>query len=184
MNRKYYEETLRDKKYHALTYVPNTMRIEKHHTVCEWLCDCGTTITARAQYVIKGRLQSCKCYVFRTRENNSQWRGVGDMPGAYWSNFRASARYRKIKLRITQKEAWGLFLKQERKCALTGVTLTFDTRRERRDGSASLDRIDSSKPYVKENIQWVHKDLNNMKKGLPQDRFIEWCHKVSAYQNI
>ena len=37
--------------------------------------------------------------------------------------------------------------------------------------TASLDRIDSSKGYTEDNIQWVHKDVNQMKMDLPEQRF-------------
>lgn len=49
---------------------------------------------------------------------------------------------------------------------------------KRIEASASLDRIDSSKGYEQGNVQWVHKDINNMKQSFSQDKFIDWCKKV------
>lgn len=45
-------------------------------------------------------------------------------------------------------------------------------------GTASLDRIDSSKGYIKGNIQWVHKDINKMKNNYNQAYFINLCALV------
>lgn len=51
-----------------------------------------------------------------------------------------------------------------------------------RNRTASLDRIDSSKGYKIENIQWVHKDINQMKSALENNKFIELCELVSENQ--
>lgn len=45
--------------------------------------------------------------------------------------------------------------------------------------TASLDRIDSSRGYEIDNIQWVHKDVNKMKMGLSQNEFIDICKIIS-----
>jgi hypothetical protein len=45
--------------------------------------------------------------------------------------------------------------------------------------TASLDRIDNDKGYVKSNIQWIHKDINYMKRILSQKKLIEYCNLVA-----
>jgi hypothetical protein len=47
--------------------------------------------------------------------------------------------------------------------------------------TASLDRIDSSKGYTIDNVQWVHKTVNLMKRELNQQDFIDICNKISYY---
>ena len=42
-----------------------------------------------------------------------------------------------------------------------------------------IDRIDSSKGYVKGNVQWVHKNVNLMKGKFDQEYFIEMCKKIT-----
>lgn len=49
--------------------------------------------------------------------------------------------------------------------------------------TASLDRIDSTKGYIHGNLQWIHKDLNQMKSNRTQDEFLEWVRKVYSYIN-
>ena len=76
-----------------------------------------------------------------------------------------------------------LFLNQDRKCALTGVNILLDYKsgEPRSTITVSLDRIDSSLPYTPDNVQWVHKLVNLMKRELHQNEFIDWCHKVTNH---
>ena len=65
------------------------------------------------------------------------------------------------------------------KCALTGIELKIGRRKEADLTTASLDRIDSNKPYCKNNIQWVHKQINLMKHAADQNEFIKFCKLVA-----
>ena len=88
------------------------------------------------------------------------WKGYGDMGASYWHSLRISAGKRDLPFEVTMKYLWEIYLKQERKCIFTGLNIAFD-RGSR--GTASLDRIDSSKGYIVGNVQWVHKDINKIK---------------------
>lgn len=44
--------------------------------------------------------------------------------GRYWSYLIRNARKRNIEVKVTQEEAWVIFLKQEKKCVYTGIKLT------------------------------------------------------------
>lgn len=48
---------------------------------------------------------------------------------------------------------------------------------------ASLDRIDSSKEYTKDNIAWIHKDIQRMKSDFPIEYFIQTCNKITNQQH-
>jgi len=75
-------------------------------------------------------------------------------------------------------------------CAITGCELKFHDyvgKSEKghstyANGNASLDRIDSSRGYEPDNIQWVHTDINIMKWELPLDELKYWCRKVIEHQ--
>ena len=47
--------------------------------------------------------------------------------------------------------------------------------------TASLDRIDSNKGYIKNNVQWVHKHINTMKMHMTDREFIDMCKKVAKH---
>ena len=46
-----------------------------------------------------------------------------------------------------------------------------------------MDRIDSTKGYIKGNVQWVHKTVNIMKNTFDNTLFINLCKKI-AENNI
>lgn len=69
-----------------------------------------------------------------------------------------------------------LYHKQNGYCALTGLKISMED-------SASLDRIDSEKPYIFNNVQWVHKDVNRMKNKYNLDYFLKLCKSVAEYNN-
>lgn len=64
---------------------------------------------------------------------------------------------------------------------MSGIPLHFTRLRTNynRYTTASLDRIDSARPYEPGNVQWVHKTINMMKQQFSQGVFIGWCHKVA-----
>ena len=49
------------------------------------------------------------------------------------------------------------------------------------DTTASLDRIDNSKGYLKGNVQWVHKDVNMAKGTMKNDSFIAMCKTIANF---
>lgn len=66
---------------------------------------------------------------------------------------------------------------QEYRCALSGVVLTPD--------EAELDHVvpfEQGGAHTKDNVQWVHRDINRMKSQMRQVEFVEWCRKVAAWQ--
>jgi hypothetical protein len=87
-------------------------------------------------------------------------------------------------VKITLRDMHLQFLRQNGKCAYTGVDLVFgETSNDRHRGktTASLDRKDSSKGYIKGNIQWVHKDINFFKSDLSDNKFRRMCLMVANY---
>lgn len=110
--------------------------------------------------------------------------GYKQIKGSLWKLYMWSAKKRDLPFAITIEDVWELFIKQNKKCALTGEYLYFDTYAKRGSGNASLDRIDSSKGYVLGNIQWVTKKVNIIKRELSQEEFLCLCRKVVDYEKI
>jgi hypothetical protein len=79
---------------------------------------------------------------------------------------------------------YGIGESQNWKCALTGLPLEFERGGTEWGGkwcnpnSCTIDRIDSSKGYVKGNIQLVLWKVNCIKRDLKDDEFIEICKQV------
>jgi endogenous inhibitor of DNA gyrase (YacG/DUF329 family) len=72
--------------------------------------------------------------------------------------------------------------KQQSKCALTGIDLTFQSNVADRY-TASLDRINSNFGYIKSNIQFVCNIVNSMKSNLEQGEFIKLAKMISTHES-
>jgi hypothetical protein len=145
-----------------------------------WLCDCacGGTTLAVGWALKKGRRVACNNPIHKKKHRN--WKGCGDLSASFFGWIKNGAEYRKIPFALTIESAWQLFLQQDKRCALTGVFLVMETdvTHHRDTHTASLDRINSSCGYMPGNIQWVHKDINNMKQTMTTDEFVAWCRRV------
>lgn len=161
-----------------------------------WFAICKCYVCGRGDYKVKpywvkgkygSHTKSCGCdktyFKRQTGRNSSKFRGHGEMNSCFVSNAERRARNKNLEFDLDAKFLWELYEKQNRRCALSGEPIKFpQTNRQRHLGTASLDRIDSSKGYIKINVQWVHKDINNLKMEFPQKNFIEWCRKVWMHQ--
>lgn len=79
---------------------------------------------------------------------------------------------RPVELNITKAYIILLFQKQKGVCALSGLPIILGD-------TASLDRIDPSKGYLKDNVWWIHKDLNKMKSAFSLEHFIYLCGVIT-----
>ena len=140
-------------------------------------CDCGKITIVSTTALRSRHTASCGCAHYRRNKHSPLYKGFEEVTGTYINQIKHSAKARKMAFNLSPKYLWELFIKQERKCALSGITLEFP-QLGTENGTASLDRIDSSKGYDEENVQWVHKAVNLMKWDFDQDEFIEWCKKI------
>lgn len=113
---------------------------------------------------------------------------AGDISSHYWNIIKNSSKKRKLLFSITPEYIWSIFIEQNKKCALSGIDLTFErnlgSRSSLKTQTASLDRIDSSKGYIEGNVQWVHKTINRLKMDLSDNEFIQYCKNIAKYQTI
>lgn len=152
-----------------------------------WECVCvckGVTKPLREYHIVNSKVKSCGCLQNRNRgEKHHNYTGCGGLGGAYYAMMKYQAGLRKIEFSLSVEYLWNLFLEQGRKCALTGVDLNITSQHYREihqeEQFASLDRIDSEKPYVEGNVWWVHKDVNRMKREYTVERFLEVCRQVA-----
>lgn len=111
------------------------------------------------------------------RENNSQWKGHKEIPYGWFSSYFERRSKRKQKVGdITIEQVYDLWIVQDKKCALSGVTIGFYD--DKNTHTCSIDRIDSLKDYTIDNIQLVHKDINIMKNRFDQSYFIQICSLI------
>lgn len=155
------------------------------------LCICGKEVKISSRSLKENDAPSCGCRFINilkntTGDRNPKWKGKGPIPGKMFSSLKKGAETRGLEFDITLDDMLKQLVFQNYKCALTGDVLHFQktsSSKGVKEANASLDRVDSSKGYVKGNIQWVLKSINRMKFDLPQELLIELCEKVTKNAN-
>lgn len=71
-----------------------------------------------------------------------------------------------------------LWTAQNGKCALTGMQMTYKFYEGRVDSNLSIDRIDSTKGYSKDNVQLVCMAANQMKNDLSMEELTSLCSMI------
>ena len=140
-------------------------------------CACGNRVKVIRASLVNGDSTQCKRCADIDQTSKEEYKQC------FYTKARLHAKRRGIDFKVSREELYDIFLKQNRKCALTGLPLMFaKTDNDQRHGktTASLDRIDSQKPYILENVQWVHKDVNKMKQNFSQPYFVNICKLIAA----
>ena len=165
---------------------PATAKYDKHrHSVVKCLC---TTCNKTEKFVyisaIKaGKSNKCAKCSAAGRGRKRKKAGYKDIPNWFWVGVIYQAEDRKIEFKLTIKDGQNQFEKQNKKCAISGEPLTFSpTKKSRRTaGNASLDRIDSSKGYTVDNVQWVTKMAQNVKQTYSMKDVYNMATKIVAW---
>jgi len=175
---------LSGKKINFLTVI-HPVKKEGNSKDVYWQCECecgNKPIIAGPLLRSKTRqIKSCGCQR-NDLLSKLYWKGYEEISSTYFSSLKYGAASRDIKFNVTIEQIWELFLKQDRKCAITGIDLVFS--RQLLDQTASLDRIDASKNYDIDNLMWVHKRINILRMQMPLEDFKKWCKLVVDYNNI
>lgn len=118
------------------------------------------------------------CKKCSNRKTDNCHRGMHNLIRISWfEKCKKGAALRGLSFDISLEDIWFMYTAQEGRCALSGLPIGWSE-----IGSihtASIDRIDSSKGYIKDNVQLLHKDVNFMKQQYSQEYFIEICKSVA-----
>jgi len=182
-------------KFGALEYTGNKYKI-KDRWEGEFKCDCGNVKTIRIDRVLKdcdGKYNKCTCNSARIRRSKN----IDEMGQDYsyylvYSKARHSGLHKiskkwpnGIKFDLTYLDIKNQYLKQGGKCFYTGEFLRLPMRlNDVYDSNISVDRIDSDKHYMPNNIVLTTKEINFFKSDKSHDRFIELCRTVSNYAKM
>jgi hypothetical protein len=165
-------EDITGQKFNKITAI-KYIRLDKFGKAI-WLfkCDCGREKELNASAAKANLTTSCGC----VRQRTARKLGHGLLSHRWFKKLQKSARERNYEINLDMEYLWNLFLEQDEKCAISGVSLTIypDSNKERLM-TASLDRIDSNVGYIKGNVQWVHKRINRMKNVLSIEELKFWC---------
>jgi hypothetical protein len=120
----------------------------------------------------------CQCY--KTINGAYNYQGYKDISASYFRRVKSNAKQVGREFTITKQSIWEQWKKQDGKCALSGIKIKIERNYTKIKGmTASLDRINSSKGYTNDNVQWIHKDINRMKSNFDEKYFIKICKLIS-----
>lgn len=155
---------------------------KRKYSYYECKCDCGNIVIKSSRKLLYAKICNKSCPLKpnkqKFRKESWMWRGYEDIPKSFFTKVKREAKEREIEFNLTIEELWDLFVKQNKKCALSGVDLKFQSNYRISDQTASIDRIDSSKGYTLDNVQWVHKIVNFMKQSMLKSELISWCKRI------
>lgn len=140
-------------------------------------CACGVEKTVLGTHMLQGNTLHCGQCKERGKPNN--WTGCGSVSGTYFAQVKsgaAGARGRRpLPFEVSIEYLADLLdNKQGGLCALSKLPISIKAH------TASLDRRDSSLGYVEGNVQWLHKDINMMKRHYDQEYFLKLCKLVAG----
>jgi len=138
-------------------------------------CHCGNIFKTTVCKVGSGHTSSCGC------ARGRQFQGGELICQDFYGRLARGAEQRSISVEISISDIEKQLIAQNLKCALTGRTLIFG-KIPIGKYTASVDRIDSSKGYTKDNIQILHKDVNLSKQSMSQEDFITMCKEIAEWK--
>lgn len=166
-------------------------------------CECGFEKLVHCLTLVKGQSTACfNCGHGNKGESNAKWKGYKEVPGSFINRITSRSKKSNREVEIDAKDVYDLWIKQNKKCALSGLPIDFiNTNKGTPDKpwskydlicTASLDRIDSNKGYTPDNIQLLHKDVNMIKKEYDQNYFLTLCRlitenivdSINSYKNV
>lgn len=140
---------------------------------CSTCSGCGNEQTyTRKDHAKQSELNDWRCRPCIANDRGfSSNSPVGNQQRVF-NKFKKSAKSRGLNWNLSLEQMFESF---NGKCALTGWEISIGYKNE----TASLDRIDSCKPYSQDNIQWVHAMVNMCKNKYDQKKFVEMCVAIA-----
>lgn len=154
---------------------------KKHRFSCGY---CGNEFITTPQKILSKHTKSCGCLKNKSKENSgyfSKRKGGKYISGTYFTSIKQGAKIRNIEFSVSIEMLENILIEQDFKCKLSGRDLVFGYINIQ-NYTASLDRIDSTKGYIANNVQWVDKQVNMSKQQYNQEDFIKMCIDVANFQ--
>lgn len=125
------------------------------------------------------RCKKCKNKAYRDRR--ARYRGDKDLDRILKERYygaRDRAKLKGISFHIGLDDIQNLWYEQRGLCALSGIEMTYCFDLGRVPTNVSIDKIDKSKGYIKDNIQLVCMAVNQMKSDLSMDELLTFCTAI------
>lgn len=140
--------------------------VKNKQSVYKCLCDCGNITYGSKSKILSGHKKSCGCL-------NAKLHIPDPLKKSLLRIFHALAKS-KIRTDISLEYLWELYIQQGGRCYYSGINMTFDNT----EYSISVDRLDSSKSYQKDNIVLTCRNINLFKNDLSVETFMSFLELV------
>lgn len=110
----------------------------------------------------------------KTSQNNS----LEYVLKARLNDARQRSKRHNLYFELNYEDLLTLWNKQNGLCALSGIPMTHDIYNGRVPTNISIDKIDPSKGYIKNNIQLVCSSVNMMKGTLTVEQLLQFCYAI------
>ena len=167
-------------KFGKYTVIDSEIKINREAQIlCQ--CDCGVINTVSCYTLLNEKSKGClECNNTRKKDENPTWKGFENISGKYYGRIKRGAKKRNIVFDVEIEYFNKLLVEQNFKCKLSGLEISFShSKKDNYKATASIDRIDSNKGYIKGNLQWINKNINLMKNHFNQDYFLEICERIT-----
>lgn len=150
-------------------------------------CDCGNEIQVSTRHLNRknNNIRSCGCLNPNRKigKDSPYFKGFGEVSRLFFIKhvMHSVNRYKNRDLDVNVDEEYlnNLFKEQDGRCYYSGLPITLPTKWDDRTYTASVDRTDSSKGYIKGNVRFVHKYVNIMKNKFSEEFFLEMCKNIT-----
>lgn len=167
-------------KYNRLTIVEKCGYDKHKNRLYKCKCECGNFITVRGNALSSGNTKSCGCLSDEVKKSKRLPNNRGVINHIILQ-YKRHARERNL--------AWELEYEQVEKlisspCFYCGAEKSnHKVTKNCKEGfdHNGIDRIDSSKGYLEDNVVACCKVCNRAKLDMNQKDFVLWAHRVSEY---
>ncbi len=155
-----------------------------------WLCkcDCGETTTTKYYSLVSGRATSCGCYgreQFRQKSLPGGWNKMQEGEANFnnlYHRMVQNAKSRNHSFELTKDEVRAL---TGSNCYYCGLPPSQVMRGPGLNGAYffnGIDRIDSNRGYISDNVRPCCKTCNFAKGTLTEEEFFQWIDRLIAYR--
>jgi len=171
-----------NQKFNRLTAIKI---VGKNNNGYIWMfeCDCGNFVNFNGSRVKNGYIKSCGCLnkenIIKNGRNRKEY--GQSMFNSLYCNYKNIAKKRGLLFELT-KEQFGIITKQNCfYCNKEPIQTMNNTRKFGYYFYNGIDRIDSSKGYIIDNVVPCCKICNTGKTDLSKDEFLSWIKSVYIY---
>lgn len=179
-----------EKQYTDWIIIDDIPILKKGKKYFKCRCICGIEKYVQLSAMKNNKSKRCSScagkLIILPKEFTDTWIGKkhGELNRTLYIHIKNKADERNLSFELSQKILWDLLVKQDFKCKVSNMPIHISTKIKNGNPdfkfiTASVDRIDSSKGYTIDNIQWVNKDINKMKMNFDNEYFINACKLIA-----